>query len=497
MTDPDEQLKPPRRDAAARTGTSPTRASSQRRRMNSLQTRVLLSEAVSLSVFLVVLALILDQAVVRIARDGVEARLETQIYMLLGATNLDVDGEFRVAEPLPEPVFRQPGSSSFARVYGSGGEVIWASESSVGRPQITPPFLEPGRFSFFTPAKDSAASGFFFMHFNVVWEAENGALQRDLTLQVAETRTRFAEQIGIFRGMLLRGFLLVGICFLAFNSLLLRHVLSPLRKLSDEVRQIELGERELLSGGYPSELQILADNLGILIRQGQGLVARYRNALADLAHSLKNPLAVLKSSLNAEASGVDEAGLLEQVDRIGQAVDYQLKRATAAQQTQFGRSVEVAPLVAKLVRALSKVYAEKQLEITFDVAPGSRFQGDAEDFYEMLGNLADNACKWARSRVAISVQTERAGDTPRRRLLIDVVDDGPGLTAADFARLRARGARGDRSVSGQGIGLAVVCELVEATYAGEISLLTSEVGTHLRIILGGMRPGEEVPSAGA
>lgn len=465
--------------------------------MNSLQNRVLLSEAVSLSVFLIALALILDQAVVRIARDGVETRLETQIYMLLGATNLDADGEFSVAEPLPEPVFRQPGSPSFARVYGSGGELIWASESSVGRPKITPPFLEPGRFSFFEPAHDSAAAGFLFMHFNVVWEAENGALQRDLTLQVAETRMRFAEQIGIFRSMLLRGFLLLGICFLAFNSLLLRYVLSPLRKLSDEVRQIELGERECLSSSYPSELQMLADNLGILIRQGQGLVVRYRNALADLAHSLKNPLAVLKNSLNAEASRIDEPGLLEQVDRIGQAVDYQLKRATAAQQTQFGRSVEVAPLVEKLVRALSKVYAEKHLDIRIEVEPGSRFHGDAEDFYEMLGNLADNACKWARNRVAISVRTERLGDMSRRRLSIDVVDDGPGLTTTDFARLRTRGARGERSVSGQGIGLAVVCELVEATYAGQITLLSSEVGTHFRIVLGGLRPGQEVPSAAA
>lgn len=452
--------------------------------MRSLHARLLTSAAAALALFLLFLTFILDRAVVEIAKEGVEARLRAQIYTLLGATDLDDDGEFSISEPLPEPRFGVPDSELFARIFGSGGEVVWASESSLGRPVSPPPMMRPGAFVFDFLPDESGDQGYFCMSFNVLWERESGAVLRDLTLQVAETDQQFARQVATFRATVVKSFVLAGLIYLAVNTLLLRMALRPLRQLADEVHGVECGEREGVTRHYPLELDALARNLNVLIRQGQGHVQRYRNALGDLAHSLKTPLAVLRNDLDGVLEGERRASVVEQLNRIDMAIQYQLKRAAAAQQSSFGASVPVAPMAQKLVHSLEKVYADRGLVIALHVAEGLRFQGDSQDFYEILGNLADNACKWARHRVEITLGY--AGDLTDKgsmTLSFEVSDDGPGLEPAQFDALLARGARGDQAVDGHGIGLAVVSELVEKAYGGQLQLDSSASGTRLRVVL--------------
>lgn len=453
--------------------------------MRSIHARLLSSAALALGLFLLLLVLILDRAVVQIAREGVEARLRAQVYTLLGATELDENGEFTIVEPLPEPRFGLPDSDIFARIFGSGGEVVWASESSLGRPVDSPPHIRPGAFVFRALTASESQEGYFCVYFNVLWERESGGVLRDLTLQVAETEQQFKRQVSAFRTTVLQGFLLAGLVYLAVNTLLLRATLRPLRCLADEVRAVEVGELEGITRRYPMELDALARNLNLLIRQGQGHVQRYRNALGDLAHSLKTPLAVLRNDLDGVPNAELKASVVEQLNRIDTAIQYQLKRAAAAQQSRFGVSAPVAPMAEKLVNSLQKVYADRGLAIEVNVTDGLRFQGDTQDFYEIVGNLADNACKWARDRVEIRLHPASGNTGPDARTMIcDVIDDGPGLTPAQFSAMCGRGVRGDQQVSGHGIGLAVVTELVEKAYGGSVTLVPATAGTHVRVILG-------------
>jgi two-component system sensor histidine kinase PhoQ len=197
---------------------------------------------------------------------------------------------------------------------------------------------------------------------------------------------------------------------------------------------------------------------------------RYRNTLGDLAHSLKTPLAVLRGLTEGrrDDDGVPGA-VAEQVDRMDAIVRYQLQRTVSSGQGLLARPVAIAPAVAKVVRSLDKVYADKGVRVTVDVEEGLRYGCDEGDLLEVVGNLADNAYKWCRKEVAI----EAAHDSRDGVLSIAVRDDGDGIAPDRIDAVTRRGVRGDEREPGQGIGLGVVREIVES-YGGSLSLTNVE-----------------------
>ena len=450
----------------------------------SLNARILFGAGVSLLVFMVLLGFILDRAFSESALRSVVDRLQTEIYMLLGATDIRADGQFTISTPLPEPRLEMTESDLFARVFDENGVALWRSPSSFRQPAIAPKFARAGDFVFDRIAVETGAPDIFCMHFTVLWEAEDGNTRKVLTLQVCETPRRYRAQVAGFRRSLSFWFVVAGAGFLIMNTLFLQQALTPLRKVADEVTRIESGEKDALTGQYPLELQPLATNLNLLIRQGQNHVKRYRNALGDLAHSLKTPLAVLRTSLEQpEIDDEDRRSALDQLNRVDATIQYQLQRAAAAQKTGFG-AVETEPVVSRLASSLRKVYASRQLTIATEVEPGARFFGEQQDLYEILGNLADNACKWAETEVRIRVcSVPPLAGRLRPALDIEVTDDGPGMTREAFDRYRGRGVRGDSTVDGHGIGLAIVSELVEKAYEGTVELRPFEPGTRIGVRL--------------
>jgi two-component system sensor histidine kinase PhoQ len=221
-----------------------------------------------------------------------------------------------------------------------------------------------------------------------------------------------------------------------------------------------------------------------LIASQRARLKRYRDALGDLAHSLKTPLAVLGSQLD-ERAGSDPGLMRRQVERMNELVSYQLKRAAAAGASVLGEEpVPVEPALAELVLALNKVYADKRVRIAVEADPAAVFHGDRGDLLEIAGNLLDNACKWCRGQVHVSA----AVVTPPKRqgragLMLIVDDDGPGIAAGQAERLLRRGVRADERVEGQGIGLAVANEIV-AGYGGTLSLEASPAGgARARVVL--------------
>jgi two-component system sensor histidine kinase PhoQ len=260
-------------------------------------------------------------------------------------------------------------------------------------------------------------------------------------------------------------------------ALLVHWLSQPMRRLEREIKDVESGARERLGEHWPIELAPVTGNLNVLLDGERQRIKRYRDTLGNLAHSLKTPLAVMRQALDSgvtpEKATLD-AALNREIDRMSGIIEHQMKRAAASGGVLLGQApVDVAPVVAELRGALLKVY-HKDLLFEAAIAPGAQFIGDRADLTELLGNLLDNGCKWARSRVRIAASIDASADT-RTALGMVIEDDGPGIAAADRARVLQRGGRADEATPGHGLGLAMVHDTV-ALYGGAMRIDASPLG---------------------
>jgi two-component system sensor histidine kinase PhoQ len=256
--------------------------------------------------------------------------------------------------------------------------------------------------------------------------------------------------------------------------LVLRWSLHPLRRLERELARVQRGVSARLSGRHPPELEQITGSVNALIESEHAHLDQSRNTLSDLAHSLKTPLAVLRTRLESE-SNPDELRreLSMQVQRMSEIVSYQLSRAARSGHALFAAPIEIEPRAEEIVASLEKVYAGRGVLCEFDLDPQARFYGELGDLQELLGNLLENSFKWARRRVLLTVRSEAAAADRRPGVHFCVEDDGPGIPADRVQRLLQRGVRGDERVQGHGIGLAIVQDIVRA-YRGDLEVTRSE-----------------------
>lgn len=262
--------------------------------------------------------------------------------------------------------------------------------------------------------------------------------------------------------------------FLVGGLFLVRNAVAPFRVLRARLTLVREGRIQRLEGDYPTEVEPLVNDLNALLDDRERAVARALTTAGDLAHGLKTPLAVLaQEAEHAAAAGHHElaATLHQQIDRMQQQIDYHLARArvTASSSAAPGVRCAVLPSVEGLVRTMRRLHATRELTIDIDVSESHEIRARREDLDEMLGNILDNACKWARTRVVISASIDDA------MLVISVDDDGPGLDPSMRAQVLRRGVRADQQVHGSGLGLAIVSDLVEL-YGGSVTLETSPLG---------------------
>ncbi|MGE0387333.1 MAG: ATP-binding protein [Gammaproteobacteria bacterium] len=452
----------------------------------SLRTRLLLVASAVLAAFLGLTGLTLDRAFRDSARAAVDERLHAAVYMLLGVANTRTSGDIAVPIALPDPRLATPDSGFYARIVDGGGKVKWRSLSLVG---LNIPFPEPGDIGSARTEEMMGADGtrYFGLSFVVAWEIDRDRVQ-SYVFQAAESHASFDLAVSRYRRALWGWLAALAAALVAVQAIVLRWALRPLARVVAEVRETEAGTRAELSGGYPEELRALTTHLNELIKSSRSHLTRYRNALADLAHSLKTPLAVVRSSLGED---VDEAAfralVKEQIGRIDQTVQYQLQRAAASGRTAMSVPVDVGIAVNRVVGSLAKVYAGKRIGFDVEVEEGLAFRGDEGDLLEILGNLIDNAGKWCRRSVRV-----RAHDAAGRGgFVLEIEDDGPGIPGASIEAVLARGVRADPSTDGHGIGLAVVRELVEGIYHGRLELeAAGTAGTRVRVTV----PGSQGPS---
>jgi two-component system sensor histidine kinase PhoQ len=440
----------------------------------SLNARLLLASSIVLAAFLGITGLVLDRAFHDSADAALRDRLQGHVYALLAASDNDAKGTLHLPAELPDPRFSLIDSGLYAEVIGAGGTPVWRSKSMLGMSIPFGPAPAVGQRVFALTATGSGAP-VYTLAFSVGWEIGKGREQR-YTYHVAESLKSLDEQITRFRRSLWGWLGAAAILLLVVQGSILRWGLAPLRRVADDVRAIEAGLAQRLSGNYPRELRHLTDNLNGLLQSAESQLQRQRDALGNLAHSLKTPIAVLRGALDSEP---DDAALRaiarEQLDVVTRIVEYQLQRAAASGRTQLAAPVAVKPLVDNILSALAKVYADKNVRVALAVDTRTVFHGDAADLTEMLGNLLDNAFKWCRTKVGVTVRSTPPVVGAQPSIEIVVEDDGPGIPAEMKARVLQRGARADETTPGHGLGLAMVQDTV-ALYRGTLSLDASSLG---------------------
>lgn len=429
--------------------------------MTSLRARLLLSTSAVMAIFMLGGGLAVERAFREGALQAQQDKLQGLIYSLLGAAESSADDQLLVAEfDLPDPRLRQPLSGLEARISNAKGERVWASPSHYEALPANGE-IEVGQWHFFEHPEPPR----FVLSLGVRWLGLDAEARR-YTITVFEDRSQFQQQIRRFRAQLFFWFGAAAAGLLITLLLVLAWMTRPLGRLARELRAVELGDGAEISKNYPAELQPLTGALNTMIRSERRQLARYRDALADLAHSLKTPLAVLHGlrEENALPSAVDQS-FAEQLQRIQDISDHQLKRAATAGRRVLTGPVDIHPIVERLLGALRKVHADKNARFSNRLPPDLKLRADSGDLYELLGNLLDNAARFAVSRLIVSARRSESG------LCLSIEDDGPGFPPNAEALLD-RGVRADSQHPGQGIGLAVVAQMV-AAYDGELQLQRS------------------------
>ncbi len=426
-----------------------------------IQSRLVVTTTCVLGAFLTLAGVVLDRSFKASTLAGAEEQLKLVVYSLMGVAEEYQDHV--VFGELSEPRLSQPESGLYATVVEVDGNYEWRSPSAlttnVEFPETRP---DLGEFVFSEVATGGVAR--YFLTYAVIWE---DAQESVLVFQVATDQAPFRSVISGFRQNLYVGLGAVTLLVMIVQILAIRWGLTPLRVMAGEVKDLEEGRREQLSADYPKELRGLAENLDRFVEHEHRSRTRYRNALDDLAHSLKTPLAVIRNALREQVNG-DPGLLQEQLDRMESTVTHQLSRASVSGPVVVSKSVNLHTVLTRLTRALQTAYLERGIQLEMRVPVDLQARGDEGDFMEIFGNVLENAFKYTSKRVRVS---GCAGD----RVTVCVEDDGPGIGPEIRRQVLNRGTRADQVQPGQGIGLAVVAELV-TLYHGALDIDTSELG---------------------
>lgn len=442
--------------------------------MRSLGTRLLLIASLLMAAFFGVTGFVIEKAYQESAEATLRERLQVYAYTLIAATEELAAGGVQISYPVSELRFFLAGSGLYGRIARNDGMYAWTSPSMGSDMQIDFPrglTLLGQRFGTLRRPEGGELGTFSI---GIAWEP-NAPYERVYTVSVAEDLTAYRAQLSGFRRTLWSWLGVLGLILLAVQWSVLRWGLAPLRRTATDLLAIERGDKASLDGDYPDELRGLTANLNALVRNERSQRERYRHALGDLAHSLKTPLAIMRGAAESgEEPGAFRATVENQIGRMSQLIDYQLRRAATGGRTLFGAPLDPRTVAVKVRDALDKVYADKRVRCTVSGESTARFRGDEDDLLEILGNLLDNAYKWCTQRVAVDFRRSIADDGTVR-LEIRVEDDGPGIEQASATHLFERGARIVENKDGHGIGLAMVRDIV-AVYGGSATFERSALG---------------------
>ena len=444
--------------------------------LRSLSSRLLLTSLGWSAFAVIATGLVLASAFREIVEERFDQTLDVYLSILIG--ELAQIGDQRFSEIMPdlqEPRFELPLSGWYWMVFEAGsGEVLQTSESLAGDLIETPTdelaSLEPWAL-YRTYVEGPAGEPLRLVVRRIAFEdgrwflvAVSGAAD---TIE-ADT-TRFARQLALFLGIF-------SASLIAATYVQWRISLRPLTQLGTELEAIREGKARHVSERYPSEIAPVADALNTLIDSNDATLERARRHVGNLAHALKTPLSVLVNDAAGEENALARS-VREQTLTMQRQVRYYLERAQmAARERMIGTMTDVRPVLERLVRALGRLGERRGIDVDLVMEGEARFAGERQDFEEIVGNLVDNALKWAKSEVRVALVPGPSAERGRAEVLtLTIDDDGPGLSRDARQSVLSRGKRLDQSKPGSGLGLSIVTELVEL-YGGSLTLDVSPLG---------------------
>ncbi len=448
-------------------------------RLNSLAFRLFATSAVWTLLVLPIAGII----IYRLYRDDVHATFDGQLEKLVNAIAVD-SMDSRGPDPVPpnnryEPLFEETHSGWYWQIKPlDSPEAKPLVSASLATATLASPIedgVEPDR----NGARWMNATGPVgepIRMVEVVDTVNHVAGAPRYSIIVAGPLDWLESRVANFLTRLTIALTLAGLGLVAVTLFQVRFGLLPLHRIEQGLASIRSGEASELQGELPAEIEPLQAELNALIQSNQDIIDRARTQVGNLAHALKTPLAVITNEAR-EDKGTIGTKVAEQAAIMRDQVNHYLDRArVAARVGVIGRATPIAPLVERLVRALERIHRDKGVEIQVACPQGLRFQGERQDLEEMLGNLLDNACKWAAKTVSLSVAAHgEEGRRVDRRVIITVEDDGEGLSPEERARIGKRGQQLDESKPGSGLGLSIVSDLVQS-YRGSLELGESDKG---------------------
>ncbi len=447
-------------------------------RRRSLRLRLLVAATCSVVAALVLAGLGLTFMFKHHVERSLERELVTHLNQLTAAFELTDRGAPEVARPLSDPRFVKPYGGLYWQIEDAAGDAIRSRSLWDFSLDLPPDPLSSGELHRHLLAGPAGSQ-------LLVIERGLRLGDRAFRLAVGIDRREIDDNVRDFGWDTTLSLGILAMVLLAAAAAQVSVGLRPLQGLRAELAKVHAGTSRRLEASFPSEVQPLVDDLNDLLAQQMAAVERARTQAGNLAHGLKTPLTVLaaerrKLAAQGQSAAADVLG--QQIEAMRRQIDYQLARARAASSSRVpGVASPIGPVVERLVRVLRRVGANPGVELVAEIAAEHVFAGEIQDLEEMVGNLLDNACKWARRRVAVT--SESSG----QRVAILVDDDGPGLPAERREEVFERGRRLDQSVPGSGLGLAIVRDLAEI-YGGRVGLEDSPAG--------GLRVRLELPAAG-
>ncbi|MFF5868078.1 ATP-binding protein [Pseudomonas sp. NPDC012596] len=436
--------------------------------IRSLRVRLMLAAAVLAVLFMLALLPALQKAFSLALQEAIEQRLASDVTTLISAARIE-HGQLKMPELLPDERYNLPYTGLLGYIFDRDGKLVWRSRATADQHINYQPRYD-GRGNEFARMHQDDGEEFFVYDVEIkLLGGQSAAYSIVALLPVLE----YKQTLSGLREKLYLGF---GAALLALLILLwagLTWGLRSLRRLSRELDEVEAGARDGLSTEHPRELLRLTGSLNRLLRSEREQRQRYRDSLGDLAHSLKTPLAVLQGvgeSMQQRDSEREQAWVLQsQIERMSQQIDYQLQRASLRKSGLVRHSVQLRPVLESLCSTLAKVYRDKRVEVQLEVPAQAQVPMEQGALLELLGNLLENAYRLSLGHVRVSL-----AESPRQ-LTVCVEDDGPGVPPDQRQRILERGERLDRQHPGQGIGLAVVKDIIDS-YDAELSLDDSPLG---------------------
>jgi signal transduction histidine kinase len=436
--------------------------------LRSLSFRVVTFSTLWAVAALVVIATLISALYRDAAERGFRDLLTAHLYSLVTTVGLSADGALEGAPDLYDVKFAQPGSGWYWAV-----EPVSPAVSGIIRsPSMTAAIPAPSvaevpfdsQFQRLYQAQGLTGERVDVLENDFILDAQN----RIARFRVMGNRSELETQISDFETQLYSYLSVFGVSMIAVNALVILFGLRPLDRVRTALSQVREGTASRLDGTFPAEIEPLANETNALIENNRRIVERSRTQVGNLAHSLKTPVAVLLNEGRA-MGGPKGALIVEQASAMQQQVEHYLQRARiAAQRDSVVYRTPTREALQRLVRVFRKVDARIELEFA---EPDREviFAGEREDFEEIVGNLLENAMKWARTRARVGL-AEEAGI-----VLLTIEDDGPGIPEDKAREALARGKRLDESKPGTGLGLSIVNDLVRE-YGGELKLLRSDLG---------------------